>query len=174
MQSGFVRDMMDVKLLILYVMARVEPAVTIQQIYELCFQDDHLSYFDVCTAVPEMVKTGHLQQQDDTYSITQKGRDTQELTGNEVIFSVRCLVDNAVADFNRRVRRSSRVKTEIYERESGEIVVMLLLHDPKGELMRLELVAPDHQQARRLQKTMEEKSELVYDLVMTALLDDEM
>ena len=57
---GFIHDMMDVKVLILYVMTRVNYPVTIQQIYELCYQDDCLSYFDVCTAVPEMVSSLHL------------------------------------------------------------------------------------------------------------------
>lgn len=174
MRSGFVQNMMDIKSLILYVMAKVQSAVNMQQIYELCFQDDNLSYFDVCTAISEMVTTGHLQQQGDTYEITQKGRQTQELTVNEVIYSLRCRVDDAVADFNRRVRRSSRVDTAICERDTGEIAVQLLLHDPTGELMRLELIAPDRHQANRLQTALEEKSELLYDLVMTALLDDEM
>ena len=50
--------MMDVKVLILFVMARVNYPVNMQQIYELCYQDDCLSYFDVCTAIPEMVKSG--------------------------------------------------------------------------------------------------------------------
>lgn len=26
------------------------------------YQDERLSYFDVCTAVPELVRSGHLQQ----------------------------------------------------------------------------------------------------------------
>ena len=56
---GFIHDMMDVKVLILYVMSRVNYPVTVQQIYELCYQDECLSYFDVCTAVPELVKNAH-------------------------------------------------------------------------------------------------------------------
>ena len=59
---GFIHDMLDVKVLILFVMARVSYPVNIQQIYELSYQDDCLSYFDVCTAVPEMVKSGHLKE----------------------------------------------------------------------------------------------------------------
>ena len=58
---GFIHDMMDVKVLILFVMARVGYPVNVQQIYELCFQDDCLSYFDVCTAVPEMVEFNHVK-----------------------------------------------------------------------------------------------------------------
>ena len=59
---GFIHDMMDVKVLILYVAARANYPMSLQEIYELCYVDDGLSYFDVCTAVPEMVDTGHLEE----------------------------------------------------------------------------------------------------------------
>ena len=58
---GFIHDMLDVKVLILFVTARSGYPMTCQEIYELCYQDDCLSYFDVCTAIPEMVKSGHLK-----------------------------------------------------------------------------------------------------------------
>ena len=40
---GFIHDMMDVKALILFVMARAGYPVNVQQSYELSFQDDCLS-----------------------------------------------------------------------------------------------------------------------------------
>ena len=46
-QHGFIQDMLDVKVLILFVMAKLSYPVTLQTIYELCYQDDKLSYFDV-------------------------------------------------------------------------------------------------------------------------------
>ena len=49
---GFIHDMMDVKVLILFVAARASYPMTNQEIYELCYQDECLSYFDVCTAIP--------------------------------------------------------------------------------------------------------------------------
>ena len=51
-RHGFVHDMLDVKVLILYIMARVAYPVDLQKIYELSYQDDGLSYFDVAEAVP--------------------------------------------------------------------------------------------------------------------------
>ena len=68
---GFIHDMMDVKVLVLFVMSKVSYPVTVQQIYELCYQDDCLSYFDVCTAVPEMVNSGHLRELADAYKEAQ-------------------------------------------------------------------------------------------------------
>ena len=171
---GFIHDMMDVKVLILFVMARVNYPVNIQQIYELCYQDDCLSYFDVCTAVPEMVKSNHLKELDnDCYEITEKGKETGSLTEDSIAFTVKQRADNAVARFNRQIRRSSFVKTQIIPREGGDFSVIMALDDEMGNLMTLELAAPNQRQAVRLGKLFEKKAEAVYNLTMAELLDEE-
>ena len=171
---GFIHDMLDVKVLILFVMGKVSYPVTIQQIYELCYQDDCLSYFDVCTAVPEMVTSGHLQELEDAcYAITEKGRADGSLTENSIAFTVKQRADNAVARFNRQIRRSSFVKTQILPRENGDYSVIMALDDEMGNLMTLELVAPNQRQAVRLGKLFEKKAESIYNLTMAELLDDE-
>jgi hypothetical protein len=171
---GFIHDMLDVKVLILFVMSKVNYPVNTQEIYELCYQDECLSYFDVCTAIPEMVKSGHLQElEGETYEITPKGRETESLTADSIAFTVKQRAENAVNRFNRQIRRSSFVKTQIIPRESGDHSVILSLDDEMGSLMTLELLAPDQRQAVRLSRLCEKKAETVYALIMTELLDDE-
>jgi len=171
---GFIHDMLDVKVLILFVMARVSYPVNIQQIYELSYQDDCLSYFDVCTAVPEMVKSGHLKELEDAnYEITEKGKADGALTEDSIAFTVKQRAENAVSRFNRQIRRSSFVKTQIIPREDGDYSVIMSLDDESGNLMTLELMAPNQRQAVRLGKLFERKAEAVYNLTMAELLDDE-
>ena len=171
---GFIHDMLDVKVLILFVMARVSYPVTSNEIYELCYQDECLSYFDVCTAIPEMVKSGHLKEtEDQKYEITEKGRADGALTEDSIAFTVKQRAENAVARFNRQIRRSSFVKTQVIPRENGDYSVIMALDDEMGNLMTLELVATDQRQAVRLGKLFEKKAEMVYNLTMSELLDDE-
>ena len=171
---GFIHDMLDVKVLILFVMARVSYPVNSQEIYELCYQDDCLSYFDVCTAIPEMVKSGHLKElEDQKYEITEKGKADGSLTEDSIAYTVKRRAENAVAKFNRQIRRSSFVKTQIIPRDSGDFSVIMALDDEVGNLMTLELVAPDQRQAVRLSKLFEKKAEMVYNLTMAELLDEE-
>ena len=67
--------MLDVKVLILFVTARANYPMTLQEIYETCYVDDCLSYFDVCTALPQLVESGHIRVlEDERYEITEKGR----------------------------------------------------------------------------------------------------
>ena len=171
---GFIHDMMDVKVLILYVTSRSNYPMTSQEIYELCYQDDCLSYFDVCTAVPEMVKSGHLKEvEESNYVITEKGKADGALTEDSIAFTVKQRAENAVARFNRQIRRSSFVKTQVIPRENGDYSVLMSLDDEVGNLMTLELMAPNQRQAVRLCRLFEKKAEAVYNLTMTELLDDE-
>ncbi len=171
---GFIHDMMDVKVLILFVAARVSYPVTCNEIYELCYQDDCLSYFDVCTAIPEMVASGHLKElPEERFEITEKGRQDGALTEDSIAFTVKQRAENAVARFNRQLRRSSYVRSRIIPRQDGTHSVILSLDDDSGSLMTLELAAPDQRQAVRLGKLFENKAEEVYSVVMMTLLDDE-
>ena len=171
---GFIHDMMDVKVLILFVAARASYPMTNQEVYELCYQDECLSYFDVCTALPEMVASGHLKQVDgDRYEITDKGRNDGALTEDSIAFTVKQRAENAVARYNRQIRRSSYVKTQVIPRDTGDFSVIMALDDEMGNLMTLELAAPDQRQAVRLGRLFEKKAEMIYNLTMAELLDDE-
>ena len=173
---GFIHDMMDVKVLILFVMARVGYPVSAQEVYELCYQDDCLSYFDVCTAIPEMVQSGHLRQlemEGEKYEITQKGREAGTLTEDSIAYTVKQRAENAVSRYNRQIRRSSFIKTQIIPREGGDYSVIMSLDDEVSNLMTLELVAPNQRQAVRLGKLFEKKAEIIYNMTMTELLEEE-
>ena len=171
---GFIHDMMDVKVLILYVTSRSNYPMTSQEIYEQCYQDDCLSYFDVCTAIPEMVQSGHLRQlEDEKYEVTEKGREAGEITADSIAFTVKMRAENAVDRFNRQIRRSSFVKTQLIPRENGDYSVMMSLDDESGNLMTLELMAPNQRQAVRLSRLFEQKAEMVYNTTMMVLLEDE-
>jgi hypothetical protein len=172
-RNGFIHDMMDVKVLILFVAARSNYPMTAQEIYELCYQDDCLSYFDVCTALPQMVESGHIRVvEDERYEITEKGISDGKLTEDSLVFTVRQKAENAVARFNRQLRRNSFVKTQIIEHD-GSPSVLMALDDEKGNLMTMELMAPDQRQATRLARLFEQKAENVYALTMAELLEDE-
>ena len=65
------------------------------------------------------------------------------------------------------------MKTQVVPRESGDFSVIMSLDDEIGNLMTLELLAPNQRQAVRLCRLFEKKAEMVYNLTMTELLDDE-
>ena len=173
MEKGFIQDMLDVKVLILFVMSRVLYPIDLQKIYELSFQDDRLSYFDLAQAVPQLVESGHLEELDDSrFTITQKGRETCEVTEDAIAYPVMMRALDAVERFNRQVRRSSYVKATISQRDGGDFSVLLSLNDDVSDLLRLELMAPTQKQAYRLANSFKENAETIYRNIMDKLLSE--
>ena len=76
---GFIHDKLDIKFLILYLMARVAGPVDFTTLADLTFCDDGVEYFDFAESVAELVSTGHLAVEGDLYTITDKGRRNGEI-----------------------------------------------------------------------------------------------
>ena len=172
-RHGFIRDILDVKMLILYVMNLVETPVSAQTIYELCYQDECLSYFDVQEAIPQMVVSGHLQEENGLYIITEKGREAEADTSNAVAFPVRHRASMAVAQLNRKNRREQFLHCEIKQQGENLFAVQMKMDDTSGPLMNLEIMAPTMRQARKLQAAYMKNAEIVYKSVMIGLLEEE-
>ena len=166
---GFINDMLDVKLLILYITNRLLYPVDLQTLYELCVQDDKLSYFDVMQAVPQMVETGHLSETEEGYVITDKGRETAEITKDSLAFPVQQRAGRAVERFNREVRRESFVRTEVLEQPNGEALAVLRLDDEMGSLMTIEYTCPSPRQAAFLAKSFPARADKLYQLITETL-----
>ena len=96
-----------------------------------------------------------------------------ELTADSIAYTVKQKAENTVAKFNRQLKRSSYVKTQVIPRENGDISVIMTLDDEVGNLTTLELMAPDQRQAVRLSRMFEKKAEMLYTLTMSELLDAE-
>ncbi len=172
-RRGFIHDMLDVKVLILYVMSLVEMPISAQTIYELCLQDDCLSYMDVQQAIPQMVDTGHLQKlSDDTFYITEKGRDTEQLTTDAIAFPVRHRAKNAVENLNSTAKREKFIKTDIREHENGEYIISMQLDDIRGQLMKLELTMPSRLQAKRVETAYRKNPDMIYQSVIIGLMEE--
>lgn len=173
-RHGYIHDIVDVKVLILYVLSGAEEPVSAQTIYEFCYQDDLLSYFDVQQAIPEMVRTGHLEETaEDRYVITEKGREAARLTQDSLAFTVRQRARLAVERYHHNLRRERLLRTDIRKDENGGFVVTMAMDDPRGCIMNLELTAPTLRQARRLEAAYRKNAEIVYRSVMIGLLEEE-
>jgi hypothetical protein len=169
---GFIHDMLDVKLLILFVMDLVDFPIDSSTIYDLCFQDETLSYFDLMVALPEMVASGHLAVNDDgLYTITEKGHEREAVMADDLAFPVRERARAAVAQFNVARRRDDYITAEITPTQNGEFAVEMRFSYERGELMHLGLTAPTEKQARAFATAFRQNAEDIYQTVLTKMLD---
>ncbi|MEL4105908.1 DUF4364 family protein [Oscillospiraceae bacterium WX1] len=168
---GFIRDKLDIKILILFILRRLPEPVTMETLSDLTLCDEGISYFDFAECVTELVETAHLQTDGHTYTLTEKGVQNGEITENSLPFSVRVKAEHSAADMRFRLNRKSMISTSHAIRRKGGYSVHLSLSDGVSDLVSMELYASTEQQARTLEKGFAQNAESVYNRLIQMLLD---
>lgn len=116
---GFIQNELDLKFLVLYIMARTAGPITFLQLLELALCDAGVDYFSLTKAVEHMVETGQLSKEGDRYSITEKGVRNSQICESSLPYSwSECIVTRIwsrstklSAEKPRSAPRCRRIKT---------------------------------------------------------------
>ena len=169
---GFIHDKLEIKFLILYLMARVATPVDFPTLTDLTMCDDGVDYFEFAEAVAELVESGHLTLEDDRYAITDKGRENGAACESSLPYSVKQKCTANLSKVNGVLRRNAQVRAEILDRPEGGLTLRLILDDDAGNLFTLELLCGSQEQADRLAAHFKERPVHIYHRVLEALLEE--
>ena len=136
-RMGFIQDEMDLKLLVLYIMARIAAPITFLQLLELALCDAGVDYFSLTQAVEHLVETEHLSREGERYAITEKGRRNSEICESSLPYSVRRRCDDNLVRVNETLMREQQVQGEVLPNPDGTCTVRLRLADDSGPLLEL-------------------------------------
>ncbi|MEG1918462.1 MAG: DUF4364 family protein, partial [Oscillospiraceae bacterium] len=170
MGYGFIRDRLEIKFLILYILSRVIEAVPFETVLDLTLCDDAIEYFDFSDCLADLVRTEHLTlSPDGLYAITEKGRRNSEICESGLPYSVRMRTDKNLTACNRKLRRKSQVKAETVRRPNGTYTVSLSLSDDVGSLLELDMMVAKEDMANALTARFEKAPEQMYNALLEAL-----
>ena len=156
---GFIHDKLDIKFLVLYIMARVVAPIDLPTLADLTMCDEGVDYFAFAAAVHELVNTD-------------KGRRNGAICESSLPYSVRVKCDRNVAKLNGRLRRDAQVRATVEPREDGAFTLTLALDDEHGNLLTLQLLTASEQQCSRLADRFKAHPEQIYNGVLEVLLTD--
>lgn len=167
---GFIREHLDIKILILYVLARLPGAVDRESLADVVFCDGGVDYFSFSECLSDLVSTGHIAYEDDAYQITDKGREDGAVMETSIPISVRDHADMAMIPVAERVSRESMICAGHKMTEDG-CTVELAMSDGKGEVIRLSVLVGDERQARQMEKNFRRSAEEMYLKIVTLLTE---
>ena len=169
MAIGFIQDELDLKLLVLYIMARGAQPVTFPQLLELALCDAGVDYFSLTQAVDHMVATGQLAKDGERYSITEKGKRNSEICQSSLPYSVRMHCDENLVKANDALRREAQVQSFVQDREDGTCTLTLHFSDSTSPLLNLSLLVPDRAMALSMAEHFRSDPASIYHGVISLL-----
>ncbi|MCF0122832.1 MAG: DUF4364 family protein [Ruminiclostridium sp.] len=159
---GFIHEKLDIKILILFVLRRLPGVVDRNVLSDLVQQcDGGVGYFDYSDCLYELVDAGQVSEEEDGFRITDKGAVNGETVESSLPYSVRKKAEKVVAPEAERLRRLAMLTAE-HRLNGGNCTVILAMDDGQGEILRLELLVADEEQAKRMEKYFKKNAETLY------------
>ena len=169
MAQGFIHDKLDMKMLVLYLLARAAGPLSHETLTDLVRRHEGVNYFDFTESTAELVESGHLTLAGEGYTITEKGRVNSAHCETSLPISVRRRCDQDLAPVNAALRRSAQVRGEKRINADGTAVARMALDDDRGNLMTLELFCPSPEQAERMIAAFRDRPERLYNSIIQTL-----
>ena len=168
---GFIREKVDIKILVLYILKHLPAPVGGSTLLELTMCDNAINYFDYTECLTELQNTGHITAEDSGYSITPFGRDTLKETESSLPYTIRMKAGNAARQAAKRLNRE--VRTQHTVRAGGGCDVQLGLADYRGQLLKLEIFAENETKAVEMERSFRKKADALFRDITGRLLENE-
>ncbi len=171
MGPGFIHDELDLKVLILYLLRRVEGPVDLADLTRLTLLDDGIDYFTFVQAVADLVQSGHLLLADGVYTITEKGRNNGATMEYSLPSVIRGRCAKVLREFNAQARRAAQVTAQVTAGDAG-VQVELGLNDGVRSLFSLTMLAPSEEQAKSVAERFQKQPEAIFSAILDLLTHD--
>ena len=167
-QHGMIHEKLDIKILILFILRRLPGVVEPETLLDLVQCDAGVGYFDYSDCLAELVATGHIDEVDGGYRITEKGARNADTVESSLPYSVRMKALKLLAPVEERLRRAAMITARHEVGENG-CMVELAMSDGKGEIIHLHLLCGDEEQAKLMEKNFRLNAENLYQEIAEML-----
>lgn len=162
------------KLIILYMLKKVNFPLTNAQISDFILGREYTSYFHLQEVLSEMAESGLIQTEivrnATYYRMTDSGRQTLDFFGKEISPEIRRDIDLYLSDHSYEMRNESSVLADYYRTPQQDYAVRCIVKEGRTTLIDLTLTVPTEGAAQTLCDNWKKKSQETYAAVMRLLM----
>lgn len=170
---GFIHEKLDIKILILFVLSRLPSPVSFETLSDLVMVDDGFDYFEYSQCLAELVRTGHVEQNENSYKITTLGAENGDTVESSIPYSVRSKAERKAQPLIAKMKRDRQILTSHEKQKDGGVKVSLSLSDGIGNVISMCVLSSDEEQANQMEKNFRSNAENIYHKVVKLLTEQE-
>ncbi len=162
------------KLIILYMLNKVDFPLTTSQISEFILDEGYTTYFKLQQAISELVESGFIREESTHsrtfYHLTEEGSETLHFFKNGIPPAIKTDIDTFLNDKKYELKNEFSVKSDYYRNSNREYSVCCQVVEHGEPLIELTITVPSEDEAETVANNWSKKNQEIYALVMANLL----
>ena len=167
------------KLLLLYLIDRMDIPLSNSQISEFALAEDYMDYFALQQNLAEMTKSGFLDNFQDNnttrYTILDKGAETLGFFEKRIPPEVRGKINKYVLDNRKTIKKDYEITANyFYDHTNNEYIVKCGVYEDENMLMELNISVVSKEQAKTICGNWKENVKTLYGDILMALMAEDL
>ena len=162
------------KLIILYMLDKVDFPLTNSQISEFILNEGYTNYFTVQQTISELVESGFVHEESTHnrtfYHLTDDGAQTLKFFKNDISTAIQNDIDTFLTQKKYELKNEVSVKSDYYQNSNGDYSVRCQVFEQGSSLIDLTVTAPTEAEAQTMSNNWTKKNQEVYAAIMAKLL----
>jgi hypothetical protein len=163
------------KLMILYILSRVNFPLTNAQLTAFILEKEYTNYFNIQRAISELIDDAFLTtrtiRNSTLYQITESGIQTLLFFDNMISAGIKEDIEAYLAQNKYELQEEVSTRAEFYQVKKGEFAAHLCVVERDTPIIDLSLTVTTEEEAIQLCNNWREKSSDIYSFLMSALLE---
>ncbi len=162
------------KLIVLYMLDKVDFPVTKAQIYDFILEKEYANYFTLTQATFELIEDGYIESSrthsSTLLSLTDKGRDTLTFFQNRISEGIKNDINTYYEQHRVEITNRMSVMTNYYRTSAGDYVADLFAREKSADLINIKINMPTEESARSVCDNWRDHSSDIYSFILENLL----
>lgn len=162
------------KLIILYMLNKVDFPLTTSQISEFILEQGYTTYFRLQETLAELVDSDLVTVENThnrtLYRLTENGESTIAFFRNKISAEIQADIDRFLSEKEYALKEEVSVKTDYYLTTNHEYEVRCQIIENGSNLIDLKLVVPTETEAETIANNWTQKNQEIYTSLITDLL----
>lgn len=170
---GSNRELAENKLILLYIIKRVEIPISNLQITKLILENRFMNYFLLQQFLNELCDNGFLSQSSEGgkifYSITEYGNQSLDYLINLIPAGIKRNIDNTINSIRKNIKNETLITADFIPESENKYVVYCKVHEDSFSLMDLKIAVGTKSDARTICNNWEKYSQEIYPEIIEIL-----
>ncbi|MCB6201759.1 DUF4364 family protein [Extibacter muris] len=162
------------KLIILYMLKKVDFPLTNSQISEFVLDEGYTTYFKLQQAISELISSGFVREESTHsrtfYHLTAEGDETICYFKNDISPAIQHDIDTFLKEKRYELKNEVAVKSDYYQNSNMEYSVRCQVFEQGAPLIDLTLTVPTESEAETIANNWTKKNPQIYAFIMEHLL----